>query len=1142
MVPVQPEDVYFKASSCTVMAATPSLLNNLPSPAVDKSICCNMHTIILGGETATPDVLGLWIDAGVRVLTAYGVTETTSMGCINDVERDPRTGKIDPFLIGGFMEESPIYLLNDDLTVIEEDLVEGEIVIAGDGVAQGYYKDELKTKGNFIRWNGIRIYRTGDYGKWVRAPAGHRVIEFRGRKDRTVKNRGFLVNLDRDVEDALYHVGASLGVRSVRAAATEYGIAVVVTPSCVDTTILLEKAKHSMCSYCIPSRIEVIEDFPLSSNGKVQPRSVLDIIEGIDKAKGPIVTMNVTSPFPEVSISDRTGERDKLAKVLRAATEVFRFRGVESKTIQGEDSFIGLGGSSLLAFKLVSVLLQNNLHISVRDLFNCRTFSEIGEIAAETPDLIKATPRTIDDPSVTKGLADLHKQAQSTLGLIDNTFDIGPLTSLQLELALPTLVDKSRCINQIKLTYSGTCAGMIERAWRVVWQTEPVFRTEISLEIGCGAQIVHRKPFRKPQLSVYDARKNYEIAVKDASMSIGLGCTLEFLVFHQSVESTISKRGTQPLTEKDELTVVLTVHHSLMDGFSLNLVLEKVVRAAQGRSIPHNTSSIDASLGLIAIQRRRDAEARAFFTTYLKEVPQENNATERARIGAQRKMEGLELSMQAAFFLSSVAIDEVMEFARQRCVSAACIYYTAWAMAMSTLENNTCVVIGSVFSDRATQIDYEDTIGPYMSTLPLVFRFDVEETVAARLQQTMSSLMTLGEYAWARSDQVGIARRMGNLLAMQLPLPDHPSIPPPMTTVSLENSDFPLSMLVEANGNLRVLYDNAQFDDHTVQRIVEHFKHSLHSLLHETLVKDCMRINRLQVIALEHAAKVRTAEVEQTVKWVLERSIDRFLGMTALEDCSGAELTYGELDRLTNIIAHRINASLSDARVVALYGDGTTGWILGLLGILKAGRTYAPLDPKWPMDRRAAVCEKSGAAALLLPSAAQMLEAPGIEAMKVLAVDTILNAKHSECDFIRLPDSSSPSSDFVVVFTSGTTGTPKGVPISNCGFLALQSNPEATMFAAPGRRIAQFMSPAFDYCNVEIFSALLHGATLVLRDPLDPYAHLRKVNTATITPSVLSVLDLDEFPNIEIVSSTVFLAIPLTDSMLLCSFTLRVSQ
>lgn len=1121
VVPAQPEDVYHRASSCTVMAATPSLLINLPTPTADNSISSNMHTIILGGETPTSDILGSWTDAGVRVLTAYGVTETTSMGCIHNVERDPQTGEIDPFLIGGLMEQSPIRLLNCDLTIIEDDLVEGEIVIAGDGVARGYYKDDLKTNDNFVCWNGLRVYRTGDYGRWVRGPAGDRVIEFRGRKDRTVKNRGFLVNLDRDVEDGLYHAGVSLGVKSVRAVATEKGIVAVVTPSGVKTTALLTKAKQSMCLYCIPYRIEAIEDFPLSSNGKVQPRRLLDIIAAIDEGMDPQSTINVTaSTFLETQTTDTTGEEEKLAQVLRAAAEVLRCPGKKLRKIQGEDSFIGMGGSSLLALKLVFVLRQLNLHISVRDLFKCRTFAEIAEHASETPSLEHATPWAATDPTVAQRLADLSRQARSTLGLADKSFDVGPLTSLQLELAMPTLADKSRGVNQVKLAYSGTYASTIERAWRAVWQAEPVFRTDISLTIGCGAQIVHKKPLRKPTLESYYSRNKYEAAVNEASMAVGLGCRLEFFAYHQTVAPTRTSRETCILKEMDELTVVLTVHHSLMDGYSLKLLLENVERAAQGRSLPCSPSSIDANLGLIAIQRIRDAEVRDFFASYLRDVPLKNSATERHRVGAQRKREGMEQCMRTAFFEPSAGVDEVTAFASQSFVSAACIYYTAWAMAISALESSKSVIVGAVFSDRATQPGCEDTIGPYMSTLPLVFRFDADESVAHRLQRTMDDLTTVGGYAWARSDQVGISHRMGNLLAMQLPLPDKCSTPPPIRVESLENSDFPLSMLVEANGNLRVLYDNTQFDDRIIRRVGEHFKHALHSLLCKTRVEDCMKMNQLHETVIEQAEQVRSETGEQTVKKALERSIDRFFGQTALEDCSGNELTYRELDRLTNAVAHHINAMLSDAEAIALYGDGTTGWILGLLGILKTGRVYVPLDPKWPMDRRAAVCDKSGAAALLLPSATQECEAPGIAGMKVLAVDSILSEEHSKDDLSRLPDTASPDSDLVVVFTSGTTGTPKGVPISNRGLLALQSNPEATMFAAPGRRIAQFMSPAFDYCNVEIFSALLHGATIVLRDPLDPYAHLRNVNTATMTPSVLAVLDLDEFPNLEVVRSS----------------------
>jgi gliotoxin/aspirochlorine biosynthesis peptide synthetase len=1120
VVPAQPYDVYHRAPSCTVMAATPSILNNLPTPSADNSIFSNMHTVILGGETATSDLLGSWIDAGVRVLTAYGATETTSMGCIHKVERDPQTGQIDPFLIGGVMEQSPIFLLNCDFTIIEEDFVEGEIFIGGNGVARGYYKDELRTKDNFVYWSGLRVYRTGDRGRWVRGPEGDRVIEFRGRKDRTVKNSGFLVNLDRDVEDGLYHAGVSLGIKSVHAVATENGIIAVVTPSGVNTAALLTRAKQSMCMYCIPYRIEAVEDFPRSSNGKVQPRRVLDIITRIDEGKDHQHAMSVTpSTCLEKQITDGAGEDKKLKKVLRAAAEVLSGSDEKLRKIQSKDSFIEMGGSSLLAFKFAFVLRQLNLHISVRDLFKCQTFSEVAQIASMNPSSEYAKPGIVKDTTIAQGLADLRREAQSTPGLADKNFDVGPLTSLQLELAIPTLADKSRGVNQVKLAYSGKYARVIERAWRTVWQSEQVFRTEISLTIACGVQIVHMKTFRKPRLEIYSSYTDYESAVKESSMSVGLGCRLEFFAYRQTAVSTNISSGICIPKEMDELTVVLTIHHSLMDGCSLKLLLDKVELAARGQSLSCGPSSIDANLGLITMQKIRDAEARDFFASYLRDIPLDNSATERHLIGAQRKREGMEQCMKTSFVEPSAGIEDVTAFANQSCVSVACIYYTAWAMAISALESSSTVVVGAVFSNRATLPGHENTIGPYMSTLPILFRFDVDETVAARLQRTMDDLTMVGEYSWARSDQVGLGRRMGNLLAMQLPLPDERSRPPPIWVESLENSDFPLSMLVETNGNLRVMYDNTQFDDQIIQRVGEHFKHAVHCLLHEDRVEDCMRINKLQETVLERAVQVRSDQGEQTVKKALERSVDRFFGQTALEDYSGAKITYYELDKLTNVIAHHINSSLSDARPIALYGDGTTGWILGLLGILKTGRTYVPLDPQWPMERRAAVCEKSGAVALVLPSAAQEHEAPVIAGMKVLAVNSILSDDDGKNSLPRLPDTASPDSDLVIVFTSGTTGTPKGVPISNRGFLALQSNPEATMFAAPGRRIAQFMSPAFDYCNVEIFSALLHGATLVLRDPFDPYANLRKVNTATITPSVLAVLDLDEFSNLEIVRS-----------------------
>lgn len=1120
MVPTVAEDIFVKAPSCTVMAVTPSMLGNLPKFKSDNSIFSNIHTIILGGETASSDLLGSWVDAGVRVLIGYGATETTSMGSIHEVICDPQTKQIKASLIGCPTEQSPIWLVNSDYQLIEDESLEGEIFISGNGVSRGYYQDEFNTNNNFFYWNSHRVYKTGDYGRWVRGPAGDRVLEFRGRKDRTIKNGGFLVNLGRDVEDALYRAGVSLGITSVCAAVTANGIVAVVTPESVNKTILLAKARQSMCSYCVPYCIEAVKSLPMSANGKVQLEKVLEIITS--PALGNDFDSHATTPslpLAQVSEIKTTEEEKKLSKILSAVSSILGHSDGNLREIKGNDSFPKLGGSSLLAFKLISTLRQLNLHIVPKDLFSCHTFEEIAKGATSTNLLdLKESPaqeRSIIDQKLTS----LRIQAHDILDLEEGSFDIGPLTSLQLVLAIPTLSCKSKNINQVKLTYSGAHASMMERAWRAVWQAEPVFRTEIYLMIGCGAQIIHKFPFRNPTMNSHSRLADYDKAVKNADAKVGLGCSLEFIVYRSATATSAVTAASSKLDEIEELTIVLTIHHSLMDGISLQILLTKIERVARGWPLSFGYSSIKGNLELMSIQQNRDTAARKFFAEYLNDMQSKHSLlNERNEIS---KGDGcLTKQNKTIFFRSPVKNDEVTDFAQQHCVSVACIYYTAWAMSMSPIEKSSTVMIGSVFTNRAFQPELENAIGLYISTLPLVVKFRDNDSIASLIHQVMNDIISIGEYAWASPDQIGVGSRVRSLVSLQPLLPGDNSNPPPMRVESWEDSDFPLSLLIESTGEFRIVYDGHTFNETTVRRIGGHFKHALRGILHYALVGECRRMNELQELVYEESEMVRINEHEQTIKQALEASIDRFKDLVALEDCKGSSLTYGQLDEQTNIIASEIIATLGNNTVtpIAAYGDGSVEWLLGILAIVKTSRPFVPIDPKWPMEHKMMVLGASGATTILIPHSIHRSQVPETAMEQILVVKDLLSSKSGEKKTKRLPNCGSGDSVLLYIFTSGTTGVPKGIPTTNSSFLALQSNPEATMFAAPGRRIAQFMSPAFDVCNLEIFSVLLHGATLVLRDPKDPYHHLSRVNTAMMTPAVLSVLDPDDFPNIDIVS------------------------
>lgn len=204
---------------------------------------------------------------------------------------------------------------------------------------------------------------------------------------------------------------------------------------------------------------------------------------------------------------------------------------------------------------------------------------------------------------------------------------------------------------------------------------------------------------------------------------------------------------------------------------------------------------------------------------------------------------------------------------------------------------------------------------------------------------------------------------------------------------------------------------------------------------------------------------------------------------------------YRELQHLSDKVATAIDHLSPVGSSIAIHADGSAEWIISIIGMIKSGSSYCPLDPQYPLSRRTAVCDAAGASAILFPSENSqkdnnpMLDRPVLVVTKVLATAPSVTASPETPQRHR----ATPASDAVVVFTAGTTGAPKGVPISHHGLLALQSNEEARIFSRPGRRIAQMMPPTFDYCANEVFSALLHGGTLVLR-------HIPRTPTRTCAP------------------------------------------
>ena len=189
-------------------------------------------------------------------------------------------------------------------------------------------------------------------------------------------------------------------------------------------------------------------------------------------------------------------------------------------------------------------------------------------------------------------------------------------------------------------------------------------------------------------------------------------------------------------------------------------------------------------------------------------------------------------------------------------------------------------------------------------------------------------------------------------------------------------------------------------------------------------------------------------------------------------------------------------------------------WIIAIFGILKAGGTYCSLDSAVPADLRDTMFRLSGAKAFIMPSKSQLSFTP-ISCATAFSVDECMEQDIEELEPRKIADPRSPA---YICFTSGSTGTPKGVVCTHEGLVAFQSDLEVRLHAQPGVRISQIMSVAFDGSIHEIFSAITHGATLVLPANSDPLSSLSTVDSALLTPSIAKVIKPEDYPQLKWVS------------------------
>ncbi|WSP95911.1 amino acid adenylation domain-containing protein [Streptomyces sp. NBC_01233] len=1078
----------------------------------DPGCFVGVREVLTGGDVVPVESVRRVVDAcaGVVVRHLYGPTEVTLCATQHAVAA---AGELDGALpIGRPLDGSRVYVLDASLAPVPVG-VAGELYLAGAGVARGYLGRGGLTAERFVAdpfvGGGGRMYRTGDRVRW----SGEGRLVFVGRSDEQVKIRGFRVepgeveavlaglpsvaqvsvvareDVPGDKRLVAYVVGAGDGVGGD-------GLAVSVR----------EAASERLPGYMVPSAVVVLDELPLTGNGKLDRRAL---------------------PAPEYTTGPGRAPATVQEEILCAAfAEVL---GIAAVGV--DDDFFALGGHSLLAVSLVEHLRTRGVPVSVKALFQTPTPAGLAAESAPAEVVVpsnlipegatRITPEML--PLVDTDEAEVARIVAAVPGGAAGIADVYPLAPLQEgiffhhQLAADSGTDEDVYLTPMTLAFdSRDRLDAFLAAFQQVVDRHDIYRTAIVSE-----------GLREP---VQVVLRHAELPVEEVTLDAGGTDPVDQL---SAVAGSWMDLGRAPLIDVHTAAdpggdgrwlAVVRIHHLVQDHTSMEVALEELAAFLSGRGetlpepLPFRTFVAQARLGVPREEHER------YFAALLGDVTEPTMPYGLEGVHG----DGTD-THNAQRSVSDELAAKVREFGRRAGVSPAAVFHLAWARTLAAISGRDDVVFGTVLFGRMNSGQGADRVsGLFLNTLPMRVRLagvGVAEALT-QVRDQLAELLVHEHASLALAQQMSGVQNSGPLFTSALNY-RHDRLAARGVSAGIEgvtrlrsrdNTNYAMSAAVDDRGTGFVLSVRVAGAD--PGRVCDLLHTSLEGLMAALEEAPQTRLAAVDVLGAAERRRLLEERNETAVEvphlsaaGLFEAQVARTPDAPAVVG-DGVEVSYAELDARANRFAHYLLAQGVGAEaLVGLCLPRGVDLIASILGVWKAGAAYLPLDSEYPAERLAYMIADSGASLVVgVNGTARELAGPGVRAV---ALDD-----PEVADALAAVPASAPGVDVTgdrlayVIFTSGSTGRPKGVAVSHAG-LANLVTAQRERFAVDGAaRMLQFASVSFDAAVSEVLVALGSGACLVVApaEELLPGAGLaevvarHRVTHVTLPPAVLAVL------------------------------------
>lgn len=978
----------------------------------------------------------------LRIFNLYGPSEDTCFSTEVPLHGDHYQGGVVP--IGKPLPNTQAYIL-DRAGRLRPQGLSGELYLAGTGLARGYFGRPAQTAERFVAnpfsdESGSRLYRTGD--RIRRRADGN--LEFCGRLDHQVKVRGLRIETG-EIEHNLEQIS---GVEKAVVAVTEGAdrqLAAFIEPSegaHLDETALRRALSQSLPVHMVPTLWCFVPRLPQQPNGKID-RAALPSLAAI---------ASTHSTPPQTAMEHR---------VAAAWVDVLAL-----ETIGRDDNFFRLGGHSLLAMRMISRLsspLPTNAVL--RKLFE---FPRLRDFAAalEQEEAPAAAPAVKID-SLPDGASPPLSFAQKRLWT---------LAELEPESAAYNVPAAVRFNGPLDL-------DALEHAFRALMARHPALRTRIINRDG------------QPAIEI-DATGALDFAIIDLDET-----ALPQALATASMQPFDMARG--PLFRArifrlaaDVHVVLVVIHHIVSDAQSLQLILRDLTRlydaSCQGRAA--DLPPLTLSYGDFAAWQRQQSleEQIEYWRNLLADAPPLLELPTDFPRGARQEFKG----GSVRFELDATVTARVLQFARERDATPFMVLLSAFAALLSRYSGACDVVIGTPVSERPNRA-LEDVIGLFVNTLALRLTHAPFTSFAQQVASTRAMVLDAFRHKDAPFecvvDALSVERNWSHnpvfqaMFTWQADEP-HGLCPEGLTSTPVvmaqETSKVDLTLDLRHRGDqfaCTFIYRSDLFRPETIHHMAEAFTTLVEALLcaPEQIQAEiaCLPERQRQQIA-QWNATTKTYDAEpKSLHGFFTRSAERMPDAIAVTDRQRS-LTYAELNHRADVLAGELSArGITRGKAVGICLARNVDLIACMLGVLKTGATYVPLDPKYPQERIAFVAQDANLALLLTQENREDFAAiDTLDPHEIwTGATTVVSA---------LPDETEGSDLAYLIYTSGSTGLPKGVAIEHRNAVAFTHWALETFAPESFAGMLASTSVCFDLSIFEIFVTLAAGGRLYIVEDL----------------------------------------------------------